>query len=91
MTEKYYPLRDEAWEDELFDEIQVGDRVWYRNNVGQVCKAKAKFQGPHGWVCDRGNGQPVVINEGHNYLGHKKAKGRMPDHLGAFLTKTTAI
>jgi len=27
----------------------------------------------------------VVINEGHNYLGHKKARSRKPDHLGAFL------
>ena len=79
------------WEDELFDEIQMGDKVWYDTPQGQVHKAKAKFQGPHGWVCDRGNGQPVVINEGHNYLGHSKAKNRMPDHLGKFLTNTTAI
>jgi len=73
------------WEDELFDEIQKGDKVWYDTPQGQVHKAKALFQGPAGWVCDRGNGQPVVINEGHNYLGHKPAKGRQPDHLGHFL------
>ena len=41
MPEKYFPLKDEAWTDELFDEIQKGDRVCYENNVGQVCKAKA--------------------------------------------------
>ena len=43
--------------------------------------------GPMGWVCDRGNGQPVVINEGHNYLGHTPAKNRQPDHFGHFMTK----
>ena len=79
------------WEDELFDEIQKGDMVWYENPQGQTHKAKAVMQGPAGWVCDRGNGQPVVVNEGHNYLGHSKAKNRMPDHLGKFLTNTTAI
>ena len=80
-----YPLRDEAWEDELFDEIQKGDRVWYRNSVGQVCKGKAVMQGPMGWVINTGDGVPMVVNEGHNYLGHSKAKGRTPDHLGKFL------
>jgi len=43
--------------------------------------------GPMGWVCDRGNGQPVIINEGYNYLGHTPAKMRTPDHLGHFLNK----
>ena len=85
MSEKYFPLKDEAWEDELFDEIQKGDRVWYKNNVGQVCKAKAVMRGPAGWVCDMGNGQPIVVNEGYNYLGHAKGKNRQPDHLGEFL------
>ena len=86
MTEKNYPL-DGDWTDELFDEIQKGDKVWYENNVGQTCKAKAVMIGPMGWVCDRGNGQPVIINEGYNYLGHTPAKMRTPDHLGHFLNK----
>ena len=87
MPERYFPLKDEAWTDELFDEIQKGDKIWYENSVGQVCKAKALIVGPMGWVCDRGNGQPVIINEGYNYIGHKPAKGRTPDHLGHFLNK----
>ena len=86
MTENNYPL-DGDWTDELFDEIQKGDKVWYENNVGQVSKAKALMIGPMGWVCDRGNGQPVIINEGYNYLGHTPAKMRTPDHLGHFLNK----
>jgi len=33
------------------------------------------------------NGQAQVVNEGYNYLGHKPAKDRQPDHLGHFLNK----
>jgi len=73
------------WEDELFDEIQKGDKVWYETPQGQTHTAKALMIGPMGWVCDRGNGQPVVINEGANYLGHTPAEDRQPDHLGHFL------
>ena len=87
MPERYFPLKDEAWTDELFDEIQKGDKVWYENSVGQVCKAKALMVGPMGGVCDRGTGHPVIINEGYNYLGHKPTKGRTPDHFGHFLNK----
>jgi hypothetical protein len=75
------------WEDELFDEIQKGDKVWYENPQGQTHTAKALMIGPMGWVCDRGNGQPVVINEGDNYLGHKPAKDRQPDHFGHFMNQ----
>ena len=73
------------WQDELFDEIQKGDTVYYENPQGQTHKAKAVMQGPMGWVCDRGNGQPVIINEGYNYLGHSKGRNRQPDHLESFL------
>ena len=33
------------WTDELFDEIQKGDRVWYENEQGQTCKGKAMMIG----------------------------------------------
>ena len=85
MPEKYFPLKDEAWEDELFDEIQKGDKVWYENEHGQVCKGKAMLLGPMGWVLKIQNGQPKGVNEGYNYLGHTKMPGRKPDYLGQFL------
>jgi ADP-ribosylglycohydrolase len=75
------------WTDELFDEIQKGDRVWYENEQGQTCKGKAMMIGPMGWVLQLPNGQAKVVNEGYNYLGHKPAKDRQPDHLGHFLNK----
>ena len=75
------------WEDELFDEIQKGDKVYYENQQGQTCKGKAVMVGPMGWVIDIGGGRPQVVNEGYNYLGHTPVKGREPDHLGHFLNK----
>ena len=38
------------WEDELFDEIQKGDDVYYENEQGQTCKGTAMLIGPAGWV-----------------------------------------
>ena len=74
------------WEDELFDEIQKGDRVWYKNKQGQIHSGKAIMFGPAGWVlkCD---GHARVVNEGYNYLGHKKGRNRTPDHLGKWLNQ----
>ena len=43
--------------------------------------------GPAGWVCDKGDGQPIVINEGSNYLGHTEGKDRQPDHFGHFMNQ----
>ena len=73
------------WEDELFDEIQKGDQVWYENEQGQTCKGKAMLLGPMGWVLKVRNGQPKVVNEGYNYLGPTPMPGREPDHRGHFL------
>ena len=73
------------WTDEFFDEVHIRDTVFYQNNVGQIRRAKAVMKGPAGWVCDTGGGQPVVVNEGHNYVGHKPSKNRKKDHFGDFL------
>jgi hypothetical protein len=77
------------WTDEMFEEIQKGDRVWYCgvNDDDTVHgPAKAMMIGPMGWVCDKGDGQPIVVNEGLNYLGHTEGKDRQPDHFGHFMT-----
>ncbi len=75
------------WTDELFDEIRNGDKVWYQNKQGQTHYGKAVLYGPAGWVlkCDHGS---QVVGEGHNYLGHKPAKGkRDDDYFGKFLNQ----
>jgi len=75
------------WEDELFDEIQKGDKVWYENEQGQTCKGKAVMIGPMGWVLQLPNGQAKVVNEGYNYLGHTPAKDREPDNFGHWMNR----
>ena len=73
------------WEDELFDEIQKGDQVFYETAQGQTQSGKAMMIGPMGWVLDTGAGEPKVVNEGYNYLGHIPAKDREPDYFGHFM------
>ena len=34
------------WEDELFDEIQKGDKVYYENEQGQTCKGRVAVYMP---------------------------------------------
>ena len=51
------------WEDQLFDEIQKGDKVRYENEQGQTCKGNAMMIGSMGWVVDTGRGVPNVVNE----------------------------
>ncbi len=75
------------WTDELFDEIQKGDQVFYETAQGQTQSGVAMMIGPMGWVIDTGAGQPKVVNEGYNYLGHTPAKMRTPDHLGHFMNR----
>ena len=38
---------DIMWEDELFDEIQKGDDVYYENEQGQTCKGTATVSYTH--------------------------------------------
>ena len=69
------------WEDELFDEIQKGDQVWYENEQGQTCKGKAMLLGPMGWVLKVRNGQPKVVNDCLLYTSpspRDKHRSRMP-------------
>ena len=43
------------WQDELFDEIQKGDTVYYETPQGQTHKGRAVMQGPAGWVLQTQN------------------------------------
>ena len=75
------------WEDECFDEIRKGDKVFYQTKQGQTHYGKAIMVGPAGWVlkCEHG---AQVVNEGHNYLGHTPCKGeRLDDHFGKWLNQ----
>ena len=76
------------WEDELFDEIQKGDKVWYCGAPTMHTvhgPAKAMMIGPAGWVCDKGDGQPIVVNEGFELPGTHRRQGQRTRSLRAFL------
>ena len=82
MSEKYFPLKDEAWEDEMYSEIHVGDTVWYRDSSGAVSKGRAMLRGPAGWVIkSQYRGTPQVVQEDENYLGHKSVPPVSYTHL----------
>ena len=86
MSEKYFPLKDDAWEDEMYSEIQKGDMVWFRDSSGAIGKGRTVMRGPAGWVVkSQVRGMPQVVQEDHNYLGHTPAKERELDHFGDFL------
>ena len=73
------------WEDEMFEEIQIGDKVFYFNERLQECSGDALMRGPAGWVVVIKDVNTVVVNEGDNYAGHTESKKRVKDHLGEFL------
>jgi len=73
------------WKDECYGDIHKGDLVYYLNRQEQVCRGRAVMMGPMGWVLNRGNGQPAIVGEFENYLGHNPGNHREKDHLGEFL------
>ena len=76
-----------SWEDECYDEIRKGDKVYYKNKQGQIHRGEAVLYGPAGWVlnCDHG---AAVVMEGENFMGHTKDKQgeRLDDYMGKWLT-----
>jgi len=77
------------WTDECYDEIRKGDRVWYKTPQDQTHSGRAIMYGPAGWVINTSNGVTRVVQDGHNYLGHKPGKGfREDDHFGRFLSES---
>jgi hypothetical protein len=93
-------IRNEGIMDNIRKYIKIGTTVDSRFGIAKVTGIEMVEEGRKDggiemdkifyadkdrWVCDRGRGQPVVVNEGSNYLGHKQAKTRRPDHLGNFL------
>jgi hypothetical protein len=67
-----------------YDDIRVRDRVTYRTPHGQTNTGTAMMYGTHGWVLDRGNGQPVVVSE-ENFISMRRARARKKDNIGQFL------
>ena len=61
-------------EDECFDEIQKGDKVWYEDQQGETQSATAYKLTYRGMLCFNDKTEPVYVNEGHNYLAHQRGR-----------------
>ena len=70
----------------MFQDIQMGDTVYFKTPHSHQLKGKAALKGPHGWVVNMGGryGYPMIVSD-KNYIKHRKGRNRKPDHLGAFL------
>lgn len=71
----------------MYNEIQVGDTVYFSTPHSAELKGRAVMKGPAGWVlnCGGRHGTPRVVSE-KNFIKLRKGRNRRPDHLGNFLT-----
>ena len=73
-----------------YSDIMIGDTVYYSTPQGQVGKGKTVIigktviMGDHGWVVNRGNGQPQVVTL-ENFVKFNKGRNRREDFIGKFL------
>ena len=69
----------------MFEEIQVGDTVYFSTPHSKELKGKAVMKGPIGWVVNMGgrHGMPNVVTE-RNFIKIRKGKNRKPDFFGDF-------
>jgi len=70
----------------MFEDIQVGDTVFFSTPHSTEIKGKAVMLGPHGWVVNIGgnSGIPKVVMK-ENFIKIRKGRNRRPDYLGRFL------
>jgi hypothetical protein len=71
----------------MYNEIQVGDTVYFSTPHSAELKGRAVMKGPAGWVlnCGGRHGTPRVVSE-KNFIKLRKGRNRRPDYLGEFLT-----
>ena len=67
-----------------YSDIMIGDTVYYSTPQGQAGKGKTVIIGDHGWVVNRGNGQPQVVTR-ENFVKFNKGRNRREDFIGKFL------
>jgi hypothetical protein len=70
----------------MYNEIQVGDTVYFSTPHSAELKGRAVMKGPAGWVlnCGGRHGTPRVVSE-KNFIKLRKGRNRRPDYLGNFL------
>jgi hypothetical protein len=70
----------------MYNEIQVGDTVYFSTPHSAELKGRAVMKGPAGWVlnCGGRHGTPRVVSE-KNFIKLRKGRNRRPDYLSNFL------
>jgi len=69
-----------------YEDINVGDTVYFSTPHTAEMKGRAVMRGPAGWVVNAGGryGTPRLVSQ-KNFIKFRKGRNRKPDHLGAFL------
>ena len=69
----------------MFEDIMMGDTIYFSTPHKDEMKGKAVMKGPHGWVVNVGgrHGTPRVVHE-NNFVSMRKGKNRKPDFFGDF-------
>jgi hypothetical protein len=70
----------------MFEDIHIGDTVYFSTPHTQEIKGRAVMKGPAGWVVNAGgkHGMPKVVSE-RNFIRLRKGRNRKQDGLGEFL------
>jgi len=70
----------------MFEDIHIGDTVYFSTPHTAEMKGRAVMKGPAGWVVNAGgkHGMPKVVSE-RNFIRLRKGRNRKQDGLGEFL------
>jgi len=70
----------------MFEDIHIGDTVYFSTPHTREMKGRAVMKGPAGWVVNAGgkHGMPKVVSE-RNFIRLRKGRNRKQDGLGEFL------
>ena len=70
----------------MFEDIHIGDTVYFSTPHTAEMKGRAVMKGPAGWVVNAGgkHGMPKVVSE-RNFIRLRKGRDRKQDGLGEFL------
>jgi hypothetical protein len=70
----------------MFEDIHIGDTVYFSTPHTAEMKGRVVMKGPAGWVVNAGgkHGMPKVVSE-RNFIRLRKGRNRKQDGLGEFL------
>jgi len=75
-----------------YEDIHVGDTVYFSTPHSAELKGRAVMFGPHGWVVNMGgrHGTPQIVSP-KNFIKLRKGRNRKQDTLGKWLTNSSSV